>query len=194
MPLQQVFQSVWKVTLGHPDSTTPVGLRYQSAAEKALSALDGPTSCPINEGGIIGKSTQRGYVVEIDLEQDEQVYGFGLQMLSFNQRGLKKTLRVNSDPQSDLGDSHAPVPFYVTTGGYGVLIDTARYMTFYAGNGRKRIDHRAESEAPVDKPTQAQYGLKKLKDGPMIIGPSLSFFNPYCACDDLSTSASDSVR
>ena len=33
----------------------------------------------------------------------------------------------------DTGDSHAPVPFYVTTRGYGVLVDTARYATFYGG-------------------------------------------------------------
>jgi len=46
---------------------------------------------------------------------------------------------VNSDPRADLGDSHAPVPFYVSTAGYGVLVDTARYATFYCG-----------SAAPVD--------------------------------------------
>jgi alpha-D-xyloside xylohydrolase len=169
MNTQQVFSSVWKVTLGQPDSTTPVGLRYRPADESALSALDGPASCPIADSGISGRQTGRGYILEIDLAQDEQVYGFGLQMLSFNQRGLKKTLRVNSDPKSDLGDSHAPVPFYVTTGGYGVLIDTARYLTFYAGVGRRREDHRPGLSAPVDKAALEQYGMKKLKDGPMII-------------------------
>jgi alpha-D-xyloside xylohydrolase len=56
-----------------------------------------------------------------------------LQLQSFQQRGLKKKLRVNADPAMDSGDSHAPVPFYVTTAGYGVLIDTARYPTFYCG-------------------------------------------------------------
>ncbi|MBV8818239.1 MAG: hypothetical protein JO022_07760, partial [Acidobacteriaceae bacterium] len=41
---------------------------------------------------------------------------------------------MNADPKMDSGDSHAPVPFYVTTGGYAVLVDTARYATFYCGH------------------------------------------------------------
>jgi alpha-D-xyloside xylohydrolase len=67
------------------------------------------------------------------LGEDEQIYGLGLQLLSFNQRKEKKMVRVNSDPQADLGDSHAPAPFYVSTAGYAVLVDTARYATFYFG-------------------------------------------------------------
>jgi alpha-D-xyloside xylohydrolase len=74
------------------------------------------------------------------LQKDEQVYGLGLQLMSFNQRGKKKMLRMNSDPVADTGDSHAPVPFYVTTEGYGVLFDTLRYMTIYCG-GANRADN-----------------------------------------------------
>jgi alpha-D-xyloside xylohydrolase len=71
----------------------------------------------------------------------------GLQLLSFNQRKRKKMLRVNSDPRLDLGDSHAPVPFYVTTAGYGVLVDTARYATFTFGElGHKEMPDAAERE------------------------------------------------
>jgi alpha-D-xyloside xylohydrolase len=43
-------------------------------------------------------------------------------------------MRVNADPKMDTGDSHAPVPFYVTTEGVGILVDTARYVTFYLGS------------------------------------------------------------
>ncbi|HEV2131302.1 MAG TPA: hypothetical protein VGR27_09370 [Longimicrobiaceae bacterium] len=45
---------------------------------------------------------------------------------------------MNADPEMDSGDSHAPVPFYRTTRGYGVLIDTARYATVYAGNKTRK--------------------------------------------------------
>ena len=40
-------------------------------------------------------------------------------------------LRVNADPVADTGDSHAPVPFYVSNRGYGIFIDTARYVNVY---------------------------------------------------------------
>ena len=55
-------------------------------------------------------------------------------MKDFQMRGSKKLLRVNADPEINTGDSHAPVPFYVTTHGYGVFIDNSRYMTYYLGN------------------------------------------------------------
>ncbi len=58
-------------------------------------------------------------------------------MLSLNQRGKKKKLRVNADPRMDTGDSHAPVPFYVTTRGYGIFVDTARFATFCCGTARR---------------------------------------------------------
>jgi alpha-D-xyloside xylohydrolase len=86
----------------------------------------------------------RGCHVEIPLAPGETVYGFGLQLYSFLQRGKKKILRVNADPRSDSGDTHAPVPFYVTNQGYGIYIDTARYATFNCGNAHRKGD-KAES-------------------------------------------------
>jgi alpha-D-xyloside xylohydrolase len=72
-----------------------------------------------------------------------------LQLQSFQQRGKKKTLRVNADPLMDSGDSHAPVPFYVTSAGYAVLVDTARYATFYCGSQKNR-PHSVRARASAD--------------------------------------------
>ena len=66
------------------------------------------------------------------------MYGFGLQLMSFQQRGKKRINRVNADPKGDSGDSHAPVPFYVTTRGYGILVDTLRHAQFYCGEAHPR--------------------------------------------------------
>ena len=41
---------------------------------------------------------------------------------------------VNDHQADDDGSSHAPVPFYVSTAGYGVLVDTLRNAKFYCGN------------------------------------------------------------
>jgi alpha-D-xyloside xylohydrolase len=141
--MQLIYPGIWKMTLGEPESATPVNLRYQQPAISGLQSLTAPSEAPLALETVTGRQTARGYVVELPLEEDEQIYGFGLQLLSFNQRDLKKTLRVNSDPKADLGDSHAPVPFYVSTHGYGVLVDTARYATFYAGCAQPRKDRRA---------------------------------------------------
>jgi alpha-D-xyloside xylohydrolase len=90
------------------------------------------SSAPL--GAIHGEITSRGTMLRLPLGAREGVYGFGLQLMSFAQRGKKKTTRVNADPRVDSGDTHAPVPFFVTTTGYGVLVDTARYASFYAGD------------------------------------------------------------
>jgi alpha-D-xyloside xylohydrolase len=114
--------------------------------------------------------TPRGYLVSLPIEPDEQVFGLGLQLLSFNQRGKKKTLRVNSDPVADTGDSHAPVPFFVTTRGYGVLFDTLRDMTIYCGGAHRRTDiahddsdvHAAASSSDELYRSRAREGLAEI--------------------------------
>lgn len=137
--VSQVYPGVWKITLGQPEGMTPVGLFPHQPAEDRLAQLPSVDDCPIAPERILGETTGRGYQFSLPLGEREQVYGLGLQLLSFNQRGKKKMLRVNSDPVADTGDSHAPVPFYVTSDGYGVLIDSLRYLTVYCGSEARRL-------------------------------------------------------
>ncbi|MBS1858636.1 MAG: glycoside hydrolase, partial [Acidobacteria bacterium] len=132
---ERVHPGVWRFRFGAPEKITPVTTRRHPAAEAGLSALPAAGACPV---AVTGTGSRRGYLVRIPLRPNELVYGLGLQLQSMIQRGLKKRLRVNADPKMDTGDSHAPVPFYVTTAGYGVLIDTARYATFYCGGKQRR--------------------------------------------------------
>src|ERR1700761_6538510 len=131
-----VAPGVWKSTCGKPEVRTPVRSRQISSRLHELRRLPAPNQPPLN--GPIGAETARGVELQLDLEPNELMYGFGLQFLSFQQRSKKRTIRVNADPRVDSGDSHAPVPFYVTTRGYGVLVDTFRYATFYCGEARPR--------------------------------------------------------
>ncbi|MCL2701214.1 MAG: DUF5110 domain-containing protein [Phycisphaerae bacterium] len=135
--MELVGPGVWKISLGQPEEATPVRLRHRAMAAERMAALPA-AECPFTAEDFLTEKTRRGFVVAIPLDKKEQVYGLGLQLKSVNQRGRKKTLRVNSDPTADLGDSHAPVPFYVSTAGYGVLVDTARYATFYMGAAAAR--------------------------------------------------------
>ena len=140
MTLPGIFQ----LTFGKPEKLTPVMLRQTKPAAKELATLPAISAAPFALSSIRTVLSARGFRIELPLDADEQIYGLGLQLLSFNQRGLKKTLRVNSDPVVDLGDSHAPVPFYVSTKGYGVLIDTARYASFYCGSAIQFIDRQSQ--------------------------------------------------
>lgn len=124
-----------KLTFGTPEEITP-----SKFCEK-FSPIESEISYDVSK--ITGKKTKRGYLLEFPLSPKEQIYGFGLQMKGFNHKGRKLTLRVNADPIAKTGDSHAPVPFFVSTGCYGMYFDTARSIQVHCGYKKKHPDKKA---------------------------------------------------
>ena len=120
-----------KITLGTPDEFVPSrfcpGFRYEET----------PVSYPVSN--FVTHQTDAGFVVEFPLEDDCQIFGFGLQLKQFNHRGRRLKLAVNADPVTANGETHAPVPFFVTNKGYGMYFDTARYAEFYCGKQKNPI-------------------------------------------------------
>lgn len=125
------MNGIWKYTFGQPEEKTPCSLLGIQADEKALDALPRVAENPLPAEDIDFRRTARGCTLTLPAEEGEAFFGTGLQLKSVHQTGRKKHLRVNSDPVSDTGDSHAPVPFYVSNRGYGVYVDTARYLSIY---------------------------------------------------------------
>lgn len=115
-----------KLTFGTPEKLVP------SFFCEKLSYTETDISYPTDKIGF--KRNKRGCVLTLPLGADEQIYGLGLQLKAFNLRGRKYVLRPNSDPTVAMGDSHAPVPFFVSTAGYGIYVDTARHAEFYFGS------------------------------------------------------------
>ncbi len=114
-----------KVTLGTPEALVP------SVFCKSFSYTETEVRYPIEN--IRWKATKTGLVVEFPLEDDCHVFGFGLQLKQFDHRGHSLRLAVNADPVTANGESHAPVPFFVTNKGYAMYFDTARYAEFACG-------------------------------------------------------------
>ena len=148
MQCEQVYPGIWRYRIGTPDAVTPTTVRYKEPAAAAIGKLGGPSTSPVEPQAQV---TDRGVLISVPLQPDEAIYGLGLQFYSFEQRGKKKVVRVNADPGADLGDSHAPAPFYVTTGGYGVFIDNARYMTVYFGGKVRRPASPSDVKGKEDK-------------------------------------------
>lgn len=117
-----------KLTFGTPEKFVP------SLFCEKFNYSEKEINYPINK--ISFKTNKRGCVLTLPLNSDEQIYGLGLQLKCFNLRGKKITIRPNADPVSPTGDSHAPVPFFVSTAGYGIFIDTARYAEFHFGSSQ----------------------------------------------------------
>jgi len=154
LPWQQVHPGIWKSTLGHPETHTPTSMRLVPAAADVMHSFPQVLAPPIDD--LRGAITSRGCLLSLPLAPHELMYGFGLQLLSFQQRSSKKTIRVNADPKVDSGDSHAPVPFYVTTNGYGVLIDTLRQVEFYCGDMHQKPTQPVGAQSPVINTPQQQ--------------------------------------
>lgn len=133
---------IWHAKIGDSKALTPLGLVGAVPRTAALEKMT-KAELPFNWNHIQLELSGGGRsILALPLEANEKLYGTGLQFMRMNQRGRTKYLRVNSDPKQDTGETHAPVPFYVSERGYGVLIDTARAVTMHLGSSVRLEDTR----------------------------------------------------
>ena len=69
----------------------------------------------------------------LTLAPDERIYGGGERFGDLDRRGHRFDARVTQANGTRTGDTYAPVPFYYSTRGYGVLVDTAADVHFDVG-------------------------------------------------------------
>ena len=130
-----------KITFGIPEAIVPTKFC------KVLNYAE--TEPQYNIDNIKFKETSRGCVLEFPVSAEEQIYGFGLQLKGFDHKNRKLQLRTNSDPVSYTGDTHAPVPFFVSTDGYGMYFDTARYVEVHCGYGKNKNREPVENNTVI---------------------------------------------
>ncbi len=136
-----VAPGIWRIRLGRPEKFTPSFFRTAPVAQARLKTLPAPGEMPLDAGEISFHVSSRGCSVRLPMTSDEHIYGFGLNTELFDMTqtadghtGRRVFLKPTDHPENDLGESHAPVPFYVSSRGYGVFVDTARFASFYTGN------------------------------------------------------------
>jgi alpha-D-xyloside xylohydrolase len=134
-PLQwtSVGPGVWRATVGRPDVVSLLGVAGGSPRLEGLARV-GPAQFPLERSEIRADLVGGKVALRFPLGAREQLYGLGLNFKSLEQRGSVKTLHVDHFGGTDNGRTHAPVPFYVSSAGYGVLVDAPRYVTVYAGS------------------------------------------------------------
>lgn len=182
--VEQVAPGIWRIRFGQVEPFTPVTMRQDAPASstKALAALPAG-ELPFPATAIRFRTLTRGCAVDLPMDKSEQIFGFGLQMLALNHTDKRLTIRT-SDQQPDFpgygdggsGDSHAPVPFYVSSRGYGVLVDTLRYVSFYCGNlarAETAVTDTRPAVAPDDS-VEELYRIRKLAQQVMCIDVPLA--------------------
>ncbi len=164
-----VAPGVWRAAAGTPEPVSlldAAGIRPRIDGLARMPAAD----FPLQRSEIHASRQDGKLVLRFPLGNDEQLYGLGLNFRSMQQRGSVKTLHVDHYGGTDNGRTHAPVPFYVSSGGYGVLVDSARYTTVYAGTAV-----RADSAHPPevrDRNTDPAWAAQPRSDAVEIVVPA----------------------
>lgn len=141
-----VAPGIWKAVAGEPEA---YDLLKAAGATMNLIALQqlGDANFPFSQNDAIATGTDGKTILRFPLEKDEQLFGFGLNFQTVHQRGRILQLHMDHYGGRDNGRTHAPVPFYVSSKGYGVFVNAARYINVYAGTAaRKDSQHPPEEK------------------------------------------------
>lgn len=166
---KKIHPGVWKAVIGKPDALTLLSVADARPNIEAMAKLPSK-SFPLPQGEINMSVVDHKIYLRFPLEKGEQLYGFGLNFKNVNQRGKIFNLHVDHYNGEDNGRTHAPVPFYVSSNGYGVLIDAARYITVYAGSG-VRTDTKNPPEL-MDRNTNKKWSAHPYSDAVEILVPA----------------------
>lgn len=121
---------IYKKTFGEPEKIVPSMFKRTSRIDVYENAE--------KFSNVQMQVTDRGTQLTLSLDKNENIFGFGLQMKEINKTYGKVFLRIQADPTSNSGESHAAVPYFVTNMGKAYIFDTARNVTFYLGNDKKQ--------------------------------------------------------
>lgn len=165
----EVEPGIWKGTVGTPEDYSLLTAAGCTPAHDGFKRLP-EVVLPELAGKIMGGITDGKTNIRIPLVRGEQLYGFGLNFQTVHQRGKILNLHVDHYGGKDTGRTHAPVPFYVSSGGYGVFINSARYITVYAGSGARKDS----MDAPVakDRNTDKTWSSRPYSDAVSVMVPA----------------------
>lgn len=164
-----VEPGVWKGVVGTPEEYSLLSVSGKMPLKEGFTRLPVVT-LPALADGITATLNDGKTYITIPLQRQEQLYGFGLNFKTVHQRGRILNLHVDHYGGKDDGRTHAPVPFYVSSCGYGILINSARYLTVYAGSGSRKDS----PDAPVakDRNTDKTWSANPYSDAVSVLVPA----------------------
>ncbi|MDO8542622.1 MAG: glycoside hydrolase family 31 protein [Opitutaceae bacterium] len=132
----QVAPGVWKSTIGQPEDLTLLSAAGGKPAASGLAAMPAAVF-PLESGEIEGRQVNANTTIRFPLAAGEDIYGLGVDFANLRRNGAIFELHVDhwSSSQKITGRTHAPVPLYVSTRGFAVLFDSARYLKVTVGHG-----------------------------------------------------------
>jgi alpha-glucosidase (family GH31 glycosyl hydrolase) len=165
----EVAPGVWKSNIGNPDKLNLLNAAGSASSNAGLTKM-GQAQFPLPGDKIAAEIINGKTYLRFPLIREEQLYGFGLNFKTVNQRGKILQLHVDHYGGTDNGRTHAPVPFYVSDRGYGVFINSARYIQVYAGTAVRKESQ--EESAVRDRNTDRKWSASPYSDAVEILVPA----------------------
>jgi alpha-glucosidase (family GH31 glycosyl hydrolase) len=165
----EVEPGIWKGVIGKPEEFDLLKVAGAQPYRAGLQQMPKATF-PLVQDEIIGHVQDGKTYLRFPLEKKEQIFGFGLNFQTVFQRGKVLTLHVDNYAGKDNGRTHAPTPFYVSSKGYGVFINSARYINVYAGTAVRR-DSKIASDVK-DRNLDKAWSSHPYSDGVEMLVPA----------------------
>ena len=165
----EVEPGIWKGIVGTPEDYNLLSVAGCKPSEQGFTRLP-QVALPSLASQITADIRDGKTNISIPLVKNEQLYGFGLNFQTVHQRGKILNLHVDHYGGKDTGRTHAPVPFYISSDGYGVFVNSARYITVYAGSGARKDS----PNAPVakDRNTDKTWSSRPYSDAVTMVVPA----------------------
>ncbi len=130
---EQPYPGTYRTTAGTPPAFNLLTAAHAKPRAESIKIL-GDAPVPIDLKEITATVINGRTCLRFPLDKQEQIYGFGLNFKTITQRGRIFRLHVDHYGGEDNGRTHAPVPFFISSKGYGVLINAARYIDVSVGS------------------------------------------------------------
>jgi alpha-D-xyloside xylohydrolase len=164
-----VAPGIWRIRFGKPEELTPTHFQTLPMDKEKLKVLPVVDKPALEVKQIHCEISSRGCAVQLPMEAGENIYGFGLNTSLFDMTqteghtGRRIFLKPTDHPENELGESHAPVPFFVSTRGYGVFVDSARFVSVYTGDVAPAQAKMEAADSGGATSTAELYRARKLK-------------------------------
>jgi len=165
----KLASGVWAASVGQPEKvnlTNTAGVKPRLETINAMPEVEFPLlQAEIKVTVFDGKT-----YLQFPLEVAEKIFGLGLNFKTVEQRGRIMRLHVDHYGGKDDGRTHAPVPFYVSSRGYGVFINSARYLDVWVGTAVQK-----DSKVPMnskDRNTDKSWTASPYSDNVSVLVPA----------------------
>ena len=133
----EVASGVWKASVGKPEPFNLTTALHITPRIETINHMDA-AELPFQTGEISFRMIDGKTYIRFPLDKGEHIYGLGLNFKKVDMRGSVLRLHMDHYAGKDNGRNHAPEPFFVSSKGYGALINSARYIDCWVGTSVRK--------------------------------------------------------